>query len=173
MVDYNQSLDVAEALIRCRALDGEGLDWIEEPAPADDLEGCARIAELVRHRSRSARTSTAPWRCALPLREGERSRHAGRAVHPRRHRLARGRGARAHGGLPMSSHTFVEVSTHLWRHADGTLARGDRLRGRSAPRTTDVARRRGEPWDTPGIGSSGMRKRCKGTGSDAMVARSH
>lgn len=27
MVDCNQSLDAAEAMLRCRALDGEGLEW--------------------------------------------------------------------------------------------------------------------------------------------------
>jgi mandelate racemase len=39
MIDYNQSLDVPEAMRRCKALDDEGLEWIEEPVLADDLEG--------------------------------------------------------------------------------------------------------------------------------------
>ena len=47
MVDYNQSLNLPEAMARCKVLDGEGLEWIEEPVHADDLEGCARIADAV------------------------------------------------------------------------------------------------------------------------------
>jgi mandelate racemase len=45
MVDYNQSLTVSEAIERARALDHEGLYWIEEPTRADDFAGHARIAE--------------------------------------------------------------------------------------------------------------------------------
>lgn len=44
MVDYNQSLDVAGAMKRARALDVENLLWIEEPTTADDYEGHAKIA---------------------------------------------------------------------------------------------------------------------------------
>jgi mandelate racemase len=42
MVDFNQFLTVAEALRRDRALDGEGLSWIEEPIRCDDFAGCAK-----------------------------------------------------------------------------------------------------------------------------------
>jgi len=44
MVDYNQSLAVADAIDRVRVLDDEGLYWIEEPTRADDYDGHARIA---------------------------------------------------------------------------------------------------------------------------------
>jgi mandelate racemase len=44
LVDYNQSLDVTAAIARARALDGEGLVWIEEPTTADDYAGHAKIA---------------------------------------------------------------------------------------------------------------------------------
>lgn len=44
MVDYNQSLTVSEAIERARALDREGLYWIEEPTRADDFDGHARVA---------------------------------------------------------------------------------------------------------------------------------
>lgn len=47
MVDYNQSLAVPEAIRRGRALDGEGLTWIEEPTLQDDYVGHARIAAEV------------------------------------------------------------------------------------------------------------------------------
>lgn len=42
-IDYNQSLDVPEAVARVRALADERLMWIEEPTAADDLTGHARI----------------------------------------------------------------------------------------------------------------------------------
>jgi len=44
MVDYNQSLSPAEAVERLRALDGEGLVWVEEPTLAHDYAGHARVA---------------------------------------------------------------------------------------------------------------------------------
>jgi mandelate racemase len=48
MADYNQALTVEQALERGRALDAEGLAWIEEPVEHDDYAGCARLArELI------------------------------------------------------------------------------------------------------------------------------
>jgi mandelate racemase len=44
MVDYNQSLTPAEAVERLRALDGEGLTWVEEPTLAHDYTGHALVA---------------------------------------------------------------------------------------------------------------------------------
>ena len=44
MVDYNQSLSTSEAAKRLRALDGEGLAWIEEPILAHDYAGMVRLA---------------------------------------------------------------------------------------------------------------------------------
>jgi len=48
MVDYNQSLSVGEALLRCRVLDEEGLLWIEEPTRAHDHRGHASISREIR-----------------------------------------------------------------------------------------------------------------------------
>jgi mandelate racemase len=48
MVDYNQSLAVSEAQRRGRALDSEGLAWIEEPVSAADDAGHARLAGELR-----------------------------------------------------------------------------------------------------------------------------
>ncbi len=44
MVDFNQGLDLAEALARCHQLDDLGLAWIEEPIVYDDFDGFARLA---------------------------------------------------------------------------------------------------------------------------------
>jgi mandelate racemase len=44
MTDFNQSQTVTEAILRGRALDNEGLYWIEEPVRHDNYSGCAKIA---------------------------------------------------------------------------------------------------------------------------------
>jgi mandelate racemase len=55
MVDYNQSLDPVEAECRLRALEAEGLAWIEEPVLAHDYAALVRLAQ----------------RTATPLQAGE------------------------------------------------------------------------------------------------------
>ena len=114
MVDYNQALSVAEALHRGRALDAEGVYWIEEPIRHDDYRGCARLAAEL----------------ATPVQIGENFSHptamqealAARAsdfVMPARERLGGVTGwlraaslACAHG-IEMSTHLFPEVSAQL------------------------------------------------------------
>jgi mandelate racemase len=48
MADYNQGLDLAEALVRCQSIDELGLDWIEEPIVYDNLDGNARLASQLK-----------------------------------------------------------------------------------------------------------------------------
>src|SRR5258707_1076921 len=43
MVDYNQALSLAQALERGRALDQEGIYWLEEPIRHDDYAGNATL----------------------------------------------------------------------------------------------------------------------------------
>ena len=43
MVDYNQALGLADALARGRALDSEGIAWLEEPIRHDDYAGYAAL----------------------------------------------------------------------------------------------------------------------------------
>ena len=47
MVDYNQALGRDEALARGRALDSEGIAWLEEPVRHDDYEGAAMLARAL------------------------------------------------------------------------------------------------------------------------------
>ena len=47
MLDFNQALSFADAMERCRALDGEGVYWIEEPMRHDDYAHCAMVADSV------------------------------------------------------------------------------------------------------------------------------
>jgi len=94
-VDYNQALTVAEAIRRGRALEGEGVAWLEEPIRHDDYAGNATVAREL----------------AIPVQIGEnfnwpagqdrgarrrsvRLRHAGCGSHRRRERLDPGGGHR-------------------------------------------------------------------------------
>jgi len=47
MVDYNQSLTPASAVQRLRAIEDEGLTWIEEPVLAHDYQGHAHVAREI------------------------------------------------------------------------------------------------------------------------------
>ncbi len=44
MVDFNQGLDLGEALLRCHTIDDFGLAWIEEPIVYDNLDGYIQLA---------------------------------------------------------------------------------------------------------------------------------
>lgn len=47
-VDYNQSLPTSDAVTTCRALDEQGLEWIEEPVVYDDLAVNAILTQELR-----------------------------------------------------------------------------------------------------------------------------
>jgi mandelate racemase len=114
MVDYNQALTVAQALERGRALDAEGIYWLEEPIRHDDYAGNAR---LVRELSSPVQIGEnfnliAAMQAALD---------AGAAdyVMPDLDRIGGVTGfmqaaaLAAARGIEMSSHLFPEVSAHL------------------------------------------------------------
>jgi mandelate racemase len=46
-VDYNQALTVTEAIRRGRALESEGIAWLEEPIRHDDYAGNAAVARAL------------------------------------------------------------------------------------------------------------------------------
>jgi len=114
MVDYNQALTLAQALERGRALDKEGIYWLEEPIRHDDYAGNARLVREL----------------TTPVQIGEnfnlitamqQALDAGAAdyVMPDLDRIGGVTGfmqasalASAHG-IEMSSHLFPEVSAHL------------------------------------------------------------
>jgi mandelate racemase len=114
MCDFNQCLTVAEAITRGRALDHEGLYWIEEPTRHDDYAGYAKICTAVH----------------TPIQTGENLRNTFALlqalqaqsldfVMPDVQRIGGVTGwmraaaiAHAHG-VEMSSHLFPEYSVHL------------------------------------------------------------
>jgi mandelate racemase len=114
MVDYNQALTVEEAVRRGRALDGEGVYWMEEPIRHDDHAGCASVARalstpvqigenfsLVHDMERALAAEACDY--VMP----DLERIGGATGWQRAAELARARDIR------MSSHLYPEVSAHL------------------------------------------------------------
>jgi mandelate racemase len=114
MTDYNQALSVDEALERGRALDGEGLAWIEEPIRHDDYAGNATLARELATPIQIGENFDTPNAMADAL--------AAKACDYAMPDFARIRGvsgwleaaqlARA-AAMPMSSHLYPEFSAHL------------------------------------------------------------
>ena len=154
MVDYNQSLTLPEAMARCIALDDEGLEWIEEPVLADDLEGCARIAEALTTPIQIGENFHGPSEMlsAIAARASDLVMPDAQFIHGVTGWLEASALART-AGLPMSSHTFVEASAQLLcvtptAHWIEVLDAAGGLR--QAP--LQIKDGMLMPWDTPGIG---------------------
>lgn len=116
VVDYNQGLTLAQALPRCRALDDEGLAWIEEPLRYDDLPGHARLARDTAtpimlgenfYGTRAMLDAIAAQACDLVM--PDLMRIGGVTGWLRAAALAEAT------GMPMSSHLYPEVSAHMMR----------------------------------------------------------
>ena len=114
MVDYNQALTVDEALRRSKALDGEGVYWIEEPVRHDDFKGCAMVA--------AAATTPVQIGENFSLVHDMESAMIARAsdyVMPDLERIGgisgwqRASALASAAGVPMSSHLYPEISAHL------------------------------------------------------------
>ena len=154
MIDYNQSLSLAEAMARCKALDDEGLEWIEEPVLADDLEGCARIADAVTTPIQIGENFHGPleMRAAIAARASDLVMPDAQFIHGVTGWLEAAALARA-AGLPMSSHTFVEASAQLLC-ATPTAHWIEVLDAAGGLRHAPLQLKDGMlmPWDTPGIG---------------------
>ena len=114
MVDYNQSLEVPTAIKRCRALDGAGLAWIEEPTTAEDYSGHAQVRAAVQTPIQAGEN----WWGALEFRKAIEA-GASDLLMPDVMKLGGitpwlkvAALAETHS-LPVSSHLFPEVSAHL------------------------------------------------------------
>jgi mandelate racemase len=114
MADYNQALTVAEALRRGRALEGEGLAWLEEPIRHDDYAGSAALARGLDLPVQIGENFDGPKAMEEAL-----SAHACDYVMPDLARIGgvtgwmQAAGIAAARGIEMSSHLFPEVSAHL------------------------------------------------------------
>jgi len=114
MVDYNQVLSVVDALERGRALDAEGIYWLEEPIRHDDYVGCAALAQALTMPIQIGENFSLPVAMETALKAG-----AADYVMPDLERIGGVTGWRraaalaAEHRIEMSSHLFPEVSAHL------------------------------------------------------------
>jgi len=113
-VDYNQALNLPEALKRGLALEGEGVAWLEEPIRHDDLAGCAALTRDLKLPVQLGENFDGPNQMVAALRAG-----ACDLVMPDYARIGGVTGwiqaaaIAAAEGIPMSSHLLPEVSAHL------------------------------------------------------------
>jgi mandelate racemase len=114
MVDYNQALSLVAALERGRALDHEGIYWLEEPIRHDDYAGYATLVRELETPIQIGENFSESSAMAVALAAG-----AADYVMPDLERIGGVTGwqraaalAAAHR-IEMSSHLFPEVSAHL------------------------------------------------------------
>ncbi|MGE0737324.1 MAG: enolase C-terminal domain-like protein [Alphaproteobacteria bacterium] len=114
MVDYNQALDVPEAIKRAHTLDDENLLWIEEPTLAEDYIGHAAIAAAARTPIQIGEN----WWGSHEMQKSLAAR-ASDFIMPDAVKIGgvtgwlRAIGLAEAAGLPISSHLFPEISAHL------------------------------------------------------------
>ena len=114
MVDYNQALSTAEAIRRGRALEAQGIAWLEEPIRHDDYRGNAKIARTLDLPLQIGENFNGPEAMADALTAG-----ACDYVMPDVGRIGgvtgwmQAAGMAAAHGIEMSSHLVPEVSVHL------------------------------------------------------------
>jgi mandelate racemase len=119
MCDFNQGLSLADALIRCHALDDQGLYWFEEPIVYDDIPGCARLTRELKTPVQIGENFYGPRLLYQAIAAG-----ASDFVMPDMMRIGgvtgwlRAAAVAGAAGVPLSTHLYPEVSAHLMRVAD-------------------------------------------------------
>ena len=114
MVDYNQALTLAQALERGRALDQEGIYWLEEPIRHDDYAGYATLVRELKTPIQIGENFSESAAMAAALAAG-----AADYVMPDLERIGgvtgwlRAAALAATHRIEMSSHLYPEVSAHL------------------------------------------------------------
>jgi mandelate racemase len=116
MADFNQGLNLAEAITRCHMIDDLGLDWIEEPIVYDNYDGYAQLAADLKtpiqigenfYGPRDLRNALEHKACDLVM--PDFMRIGGVTGWMRAAAIA---GA---AGIPMSTHLYPEVAAHVMR----------------------------------------------------------
>ncbi len=116
MVDFNQGLDLAEALERCRMIDDLGLAWIEEPIVYDNLDGYAKLTADLKTPIQIGENFYGPRELHKAL-----QRNACDLVMPDFMRIGgvtgwmRAAAIAGAQGVPMSTHLYPEAAAHVMR----------------------------------------------------------
>ncbi len=114
MLDFNQSLDPTEALRRIARLAPYDLHWVEEPVPAEDLHGHARVRTASPIRIQSGENWWFPRGFAEAISAG-----ASDFIMPDLMKVGgitgwlRVAGQAEAAAIPTSSHLFPEASAHM------------------------------------------------------------
>ena len=116
MADFNQGLDLGEALQRCHRIDDMGLAWIEEPLVYDNLHGHAQLAAELSTPIQIGENFYGPkdMQAALDAKACD-------FVMPDFMRIGgvtgwlRAAAIAGTAGVPMSTHLYPEVAAHVMR----------------------------------------------------------
>jgi mandelate racemase len=116
MVDFNQGLDLADALERCHQIDDLGLAWIEEPIVYDNFDGFAQLAAELRTPLQIGENFYGPrdLHKALQMKACD-------LVMPDFMRIGgvsgwlRAAAIAGTAGIPVSTHLYPEVAAHVMR----------------------------------------------------------
>jgi mandelate racemase len=164
LVDYNQSLSVAEALVRCKALDAYGLAWIEEPTSFDDLQGHAQITRHVTTPIQVGENLWGPSQIAASLDAG-----ASDLMMPDLGKVGGVGGwlqacaVCAARRVPVSNHFYQEVSAHLMLVTPGAqLLEYFRMADPILQQPLQVTEGRAQIPDRPGHGMAWREDRIQG-----------
>lgn len=116
MVDFNQGLDLGEALQRCHAIDDAGLAWIEEPIVYDNLDGYRQLAAELKTPMQIGENFYGPRDLHMAL-----QMKACDFVMPDFMRIGgvtgwlKAAAIAGAAGVPMSTHLYPEVAAHVMR----------------------------------------------------------
>ena len=116
MIDFNQGLNLAEAIERCHAIDDHGLAWIEEPIVYDNLDGYARLAAALKTPIQLGENFYGPREMHMAI-----QKKACDLVMPDFMRIGgvtgwmRAAALAGAAGIPMSTHLYPEVAAHMMR----------------------------------------------------------
>ena len=116
MVDFNQGLSLGDALLRCHALDDQGLYWFEEPIVYNNLPGYAQLARELDTPVQIGENFYGPRGLFEAVRAG-----ACDYVMPDLMRIGgvsgwlRSAPIAAAAGIQVSTHLYPEVAAHLMR----------------------------------------------------------
>jgi mandelate racemase len=119
MCDFNQGLSLGDALVRCHALDDQGLYWFEEPITYDNIPGYARLARELKTPLQLGENFYGPRLLYQALLAG-----AGDYVMPDLMRIGgvsgwlRAAAITSAAGIPTSTHLYPEMAAHLMRVTD-------------------------------------------------------
>ena len=119
MCDFNQGLSLGDALVRCHALDDQGLYWFEEPISYDNIPGYAQLARELKTPVQLGENFYGPRVLYQAILAG-----ASDYVMPDLMRIGgvsgwlRAAAITSAAGIPISTHLYPEIAAHLMRVTD-------------------------------------------------------